>query len=258
MPSLESAVAWAEAVAADPSYGYSQGDRDGGSFDCSSLVCRALRAAGFGTPSPSFNTRTMGAWLESHGWAWHAGTSGVRRGDVLWKTGHTGIAASGSTVVEARVDERGGITGGRPGDQTGREIGVFAIASMAWAGYWRHEAGDEPGDEEDDMTDAQARQLQEIHDWISSRGPNQLTRTDSAGHDNPGGHDFYGRLQIIEFNLSLVMARLGIEDWYRGHPGEVGMEHPTYEGEVAKMADSEPVGELAEAVADLAEAVREM
>ena len=147
MPSVESAVGWAEGIAADPAYGYSQGaDRDGASFDCSSLVCRALRAAGFGTPYPSFSTRTMGSWLTSHGWAWHNGTGGVRRGDVLWKSAHTGIAASPSTVVEARINERGTITGGRPGDQTGKEIAVFALSSMAWVGYWRYEG------EEEDMT----------------------------------------------------------------------------------------------------------
>ena len=26
----------------------------------------------------------------------------------------------------------------------------------------------------------------------------QLTRTDTAGHDNPQGHDMFGRVQIIE------------------------------------------------------------
>lgn len=43
----------------------------------------------------------------------------------------------------------------------------------------------------------------------------QLTRTDNAGHDNPAGHDLYGRVNIIEHNLSLVMRALGIEDSYR-------------------------------------------
>lgn len=68
MASVEQAVAWAEGIAADNSHGYSQPGREGQDFDCSSLVCRALRAAGFGAPSPSFSTRTMGAWLTSHGW----------------------------------------------------------------------------------------------------------------------------------------------------------------------------------------------
>ena len=166
MPSVEGAVSWAEGVAADPAYGYSQGaDRDGASFDCSSLVCRALRAAGFGTPSPSFSTRTMGGWLASHGWVWHNGTSGVRRGDVLWKSGHTGIAASGSTVVEARIDENGGVIGGRPGDQTGREIAVFALSSMAWVGYWRYDERESEGE----MTEQDKRDIAEMV-WETADG----------------------------------------------------------------------------------------
>lgn len=143
MASVEAAVAWAEAIARDDSHGYSQGARDGQDFDCSSLVCRSMRAAGFGTPSPSFSTRTMGQWLESHGWVWHGGLAGVARGDILWKVGHTGWALNGYRSVEARIDERGRITGGRPGDQTGGEIGFFDIASMPWLGYWRLNEEDE-------------------------------------------------------------------------------------------------------------------
>lgn len=148
MADLEAAVAWAEAIARDDSHGYSQGGREGQDFDCSSLVCRSLRAAGFGAPSPSFSTRTMGDWLGRNGWVWHKGTSGVRRGDILWKTGHTGWATNGYRAVEARIDERGRVTGGRPGDQTGSEIGFFNVSSMAWQGYWRYEgsaAGSAPG-----------------------------------------------------------------------------------------------------------------
>ena len=138
MASVEQAVAWAESIARDDSHGYSQGGREGQDFDCSSLVCRSLRAAGFDAPSPSFSTRSMGDWLGRNGWTWHTGTSGVRRGDILWKTGHTGWAKDGYRSVEARLDERGQITGGRPGDQTGGEVGFFNISSMNWAGYWRY------------------------------------------------------------------------------------------------------------------------
>lgn len=136
--SLEDAVSWAEAIANDDSHGYSQSGREGQDFDCSSLVCRALRAGGLSAPSPSFSTRSMGAWLTTHGWVWHEGTLGVARGDVLWKVGHTAFAVSGTRTVEALIDERGRITGGKTGDQTGNEITFRNIASTAWVGYWRY------------------------------------------------------------------------------------------------------------------------
>lgn len=142
MPSVEKAVQWAEAIAADDSHGYSQGSaRDKNEFDCSSLVCRSLRAAGFDAHSPSFSTRTMGAWLKAHGWTWHAGLSGVRRGDILWKSGHTAWAASSTTVCEA-MPRNGVLVGDTPGDQNGREIRIASIGNSKWAGYYRYKDSD--------------------------------------------------------------------------------------------------------------------
>lgn len=137
MASVEQAVAWAEGIAADNSHGYSQPGREGQDFDCSSLVCRALRAAGFDAPSPSFSTRTMGAWLTSHGWTWHDGIGGVRRGDILWHEGHTAFATSSSRLVEALRSETHS-TSGKVGDQDGQEIRTAPISYTSWAGYWRY------------------------------------------------------------------------------------------------------------------------
>ena len=136
MPNLEAAVSEAERIAADPRHGYSQPNRDGIDYDCSSLVCRTLRNAGFAMPSYNFSTRSMGQWLQMHGWTWHAGLAGVRRGDVLWKTGHTAFATSPTGCVEAYMSETRGIHG-RSGDQTGWEIRTAPISYTTWAGYWR-------------------------------------------------------------------------------------------------------------------------
>ena len=139
MANVEDAVKWAENIAKDNSHGYSQGGREGRDFDCSSLVCRSLRAAGFNAPYPSFSTRSMGAWLESHNWEWHNGVSGAKRGDIMWKTGHTAWATSATKICEACIDENGNITGGKPGDQTGNEIRAANINIYNWKGYWRYE-----------------------------------------------------------------------------------------------------------------------
>lgn len=37
----------------------------------------------------------------------------------------------------------------------------------------------------------------------------QLTRTDTAGHDNPQGHDIFGRVQIIEKDVREIKAAVG-------------------------------------------------
>lgn len=142
MPSVEKAVQWAEAIAADDSHGYSQGSaRMGSEFDCSSLVGRSLVAAGFDYPADwSPSTKQMKAHLERIGWKWHAGIDGVRRGDILWRSGHTAWAASSTMVCEA-VPRNGKLTGDTPGDQNGQEIRVAKMGAN-WAGYWRYKDSD--------------------------------------------------------------------------------------------------------------------
>ena len=155
MPNVNDAVAWAEGIAADDRYGYDQADRDTGhAVDCSSLVCRGLRHAGFGAPSPSFSTRTMGAWLTSHDWVWHTGISGVRRGDILWMTGHTAFAASATTIVEA-YPHGTPLWGDERGDNNGREVLVDKLTVHNWAGYWRYTGDD------DEVTDADIEKIAE-------------------------------------------------------------------------------------------------
>lgn len=158
MPNLEQAVSEAERIAADPRHGYSQPNRDGIDYDCSSLVCRCLRNAGFAMPSYNFSTRSMGQWLQTHGWSWHAGLAGVRRGDVLWKTGHTAFATSPTGCVEALMSETRGIHG-RSGDQTGWEIRTAPISYTTWAGYWRF---NQPAEEEDEVTEAEMQRIAEL------------------------------------------------------------------------------------------------
>lgn len=106
---------------------------------------------------------------------------------------------------------------------------VFYGDAAAWNAY----AG--KNESEEDMTTDQANKLNAIYDFVSGYAGQQLTRTDTADHDNPSGHNLYGRIQIIEFNLSLVMKALGIEDWYRSHAGGSGMDHPSFDEEAANI-----------------------
>ena len=64
--------------------------------------------------------------------------SDVRRGDILWRAGHTGVALSKKKQAEALMDEYGGIYGYNSGDQTGGEVGINAITAGAWTYIYRY------------------------------------------------------------------------------------------------------------------------
>ena len=165
MSKIEVAVSYAEGIAADDSHGYDQPGRMGQDFDCSSLVGRSLVHAGFDYPagfSPS--TREMKRYLERIGFVWHNGLGGVKRGDILWKSGHTAFATSSTRIVEACINERGGISGGRKGDQTGNEIRTTNINNYNWSGYWRA-----PEEAEEDMTPEQAQKLDAIYAEVTRK-----------------------------------------------------------------------------------------
>lgn len=164
-PMIEGAVSFCESEADDPRRGYNQAKRDGTQYDCSSLVCRALGKMGFDVPVPSFSTRSMGEWLESHGFVWHDGLGGVQCGDIVWKTGHTAFATSSTRIVEACIDERGKTYGGQDGDQTGNEVRCCNLYNYNWAGYWRYTVQAE----EEDMTSEQAKKLDAIYAEVTRK-----------------------------------------------------------------------------------------
>ncbi|PWG60513.1 NlpC/P60 family protein [Bifidobacterium catulorum] len=138
MANLEKAVTWAIRIANDPAHGYDQPHRMGGiDYDCSSLVQAAFRQAGYPMPDWLW-TGNMHATLPALGYTWHQGMGGIRRGDILWKTGHTAIYIGSNARVEAWMNEFNGASGGAYGDQTGQEIRVHApYDDDGFAGYFR-------------------------------------------------------------------------------------------------------------------------
>lgn len=60
----------------------------------------------------------------------------VRRGDVLWVSGHTGIAIGGGMQADAHGDEVGGLTGPKRGDNTGTEVNKRSLRS--WTYIYRY------------------------------------------------------------------------------------------------------------------------
>lgn len=147
----EKAAQFMEKIAADDSHGYDQGSRWGTpDYDCSSLVISAYKAAG--VPLTSTYTGNMKADFLAHGFSDVtkkvnlANGSGMERGDVLLhELNHTAMYVGNGMIVHAAGNEYGKATGGKPGDQTGREIcktNYFNYGKTGWDCVLRYVAKD--------------------------------------------------------------------------------------------------------------------
>ena len=133
-------VDWAVSVAKDDSHGYSQPNRGGDpDYDCSSFVWAALRHAGFDVGSSPFNTDGMDSVLKAAGFerSDFRDVASLQAGDVVWADGHTEIYMGDGEFVGAHWDERHGIEGRTPGDQTGDEIGVTSTLNARYTRVYR-------------------------------------------------------------------------------------------------------------------------
>ena len=133
---IEDAVAWAIETANDQSHGYSQADRWGPDYDCSSFVIQAFEQAGVALREAGANTtRDMRGPMIACGFVdvtYSIGLGsgyGLQPGDVLLKyTAHTCLAIGGGKVANCRTDE------GHPqsGDQSGNEIRIQSYWNFPW------------------------------------------------------------------------------------------------------------------------------
>ncbi len=137
MSIIRDAVAWARRMAADDSHGYDQTNRWGADYDCSSFVISAYKAAG--VPLECTYTGDMRGDMLRRGFADVTASvnlsngAGIQAGDVLLNYArHTALALGGGRIVQASINERGTVTGGTPGDQTGREIYERTYYNYPW------------------------------------------------------------------------------------------------------------------------------
>lgn len=134
---IDSAVSWARQIAADPRHGYDQTNRQGPDYDCSSFVIAAFKQAGI--PLKSTYTGNMRADMLQRGFAdvtqrvnRNTG-AGLEVGDVLLnERNHTALYIGNGRVVQASINELGNTTGGKTGDQTGREIYERGYYNYPW------------------------------------------------------------------------------------------------------------------------------
>lgn len=144
MSDINKAVAWAVGIAQDDSHGYDQEHRNSPDYDCSSFVGTALHNAGFPV-SPYSTTRNLVPQLRAAGFV--DCKPPYKKGDIHITTGHHVVMSiDASTIVHASINENNDITGGKTGDQTGREICTrsFYTPQYGW-GYHLRYAGGETG-----------------------------------------------------------------------------------------------------------------
>ena len=143
MGKVETATKWMENLARDDSHGYDQQYRWGerGDYDCSAAIITAFEKAGIPVKSKYGATYTgnmkrafLNAGFENVTKDVNRSTgAGLMRGDVLLNEGnHTAIYLGGLKEAEASINEFGGITGGQPGDQTGKEVWIRSYYNYPW------------------------------------------------------------------------------------------------------------------------------
>lgn len=155
---IEAACEYGVRIANDNSHGYDQNNRWLPDVDCSSFVTLCYENAGVPVKSKGGATYTGNL---KEGFTKCGFTAikckpvmpGLKRGDVLFynyvkngKThGHAVLYLGGGQIVQASINEKGTATGGKTGDQTGKEVSVgnYYNPSYGWDYVLRYEKEDE-------------------------------------------------------------------------------------------------------------------
>lgn len=147
MTKTEKAIRWMEDTARDNSHGYDQIYRWGekGDYDCSSAVYKSWEIAGIPVKTYSFEkygcayTGVMKTVFMHFGFQDITSNvnvktgAGLQRGDILLnEKHHVAMYCGNGLEVEASINEKGTATGGKPGDQTGREFLIRSYRNYPW------------------------------------------------------------------------------------------------------------------------------
>lgn len=142
MTKTEKAIEWMENTANNNSHGYDQRYRWGekGDYDCSSAVITAWQNAG--VPVKTYGATYTGnmynvfirqGFKDVTKEITLSTGKGLKRGDVLLNVKHhTAMYCGNGKEVEASINENGKATGGKPGDQTGKEFWIRPYRNYPW------------------------------------------------------------------------------------------------------------------------------
>lgn len=148
MSKIDIAVANALAIANNSKHGYDQSSRWGPDYDCSSFLITVWQDAGVPvkTAGASYTGNMLPAFKKcgfkdvKNSVNIKTGAE-LKKGDVLLGKGHVVMYIGGGQIVHASINEFGKITGGKPGDQTGKEICVRPYYNKPWTLVLRYEGG---------------------------------------------------------------------------------------------------------------------
>ena len=140
MSKVETATQLAINIANDNKHGYDQIGRWGTDYDCSSLLITAYQNAGIKVKDAGATyTGNMLSAFTKCGFKDITKSidlktgKGLMRGDVMLNVKyHTVIYIGDNKVVEANINEKGGIFNGKDGDQTGKEIWIRPYYNYPW------------------------------------------------------------------------------------------------------------------------------
>lgn len=142
MSKIEDAVNWMISTANNNIHGYDQQYRWGehGDYDCSSAVITAWENSGVPVKSNGATyTGNMYSVFKKCGFIDvtrsidRATGRGIQRGDVLLnRMNHTAMSIGNGQIVQASINEKGTVTGGKPGDQTGKEFYIRSYYNYPW------------------------------------------------------------------------------------------------------------------------------
>lgn len=188
MSKTEKAVQWMISTANNPLHGYDQKYRWGerGDYDCSSAVITAWESAGVPVKSAGATyTGNMYSVFKKCGFVDVTQSvnlktgSGLVRGDVLLnRRSHTAMYIGSGQLVQASINEKGTVTGGSPGDQTGKEFLVRFYYNFPWDYVLRYP---ETTEKMRKKTDADV--AQEVLRGLWSNGSERIRRLRKAGYN---------------------------------------------------------------------------
>ena len=181
MPNIMKALQFMLDVANDNSHGYDQTKRNGPDYDCSSLVGTALKEGGFNV-SPYSWTGNLRSQLLECGFKQIPVNDSRKAGDIFLTEGkHVVMCVDANTIVHASINEKGTATGGKSGDQTGKEICTrsFYAPSYGWKFHFRY-TGANTEVKPDVSLDTVAREVI-AGKW--GNGDDRKKRLESAGYN---------------------------------------------------------------------------
>lgn len=138
---VDLAVKFAIEIANDNSHGYSQSNRWGPDYDCSSLVIECYNRAGIPVKAngATYTGNMLSAFLKSGFHLFNPEIDKLKPGDVLLNVQkHTAMYIGNDQIVQATISENGTVNG-KTGDQTGKEIAIYSYYDFPWDYFLRYD-----------------------------------------------------------------------------------------------------------------------